>query len=390
MKSMSQKKRFQSRESWYLLLVSVPLSIFAALMLWGWFREWRAVGDVREKLDAITAAGDPINDSTMAALHQANTSKEDSAAWRDVARALQGLDSKFGELQFRFEYTDYYDIHAPLAGAEFVANYVTEAKPIVDSIRRLTLDTKDPGGPVWQPIIFRGFGTLLSDVQESKNVWWLLDKEFRVAYHAQEYDRAIDALEMSQGLITANDTPSVIVGGLVSNAMRRSLLNSIWFRENDDSWTADQLARLRRLAESPFDVNARWRSAIAGERAMFLSTRGVGDAIPREEEFSPISRVSMIHARSLMNVYQQILSFGDVAKRNRQNAIEAFEKSLARRDRNGNSISLTAVPFASSETWSSMFVPALVGASQGYSLVELGQRDAIKRIDEQQSKLEQE
>jgi hypothetical protein len=144
--------------------------------------------------------------------------------------------------------------------------FLDEAQPVISQITKL----RTTGKPVWQPIHFDGFNTLLPSLQNSRSVMYLLGLEFNYALHVVDRERAMRAIEAMQNCIDAYDFTFCYVAKLINiacvqqqyMAIRASLASSIW--------TEEDLSRLMALVKQPPDVQSEWKDTMDGELAMAM------------------------------------------------------------------------------------------------------------------------
>src|SRR5690606_25834757 len=80
-----------------------------------------------------------------------------------------------------------------------VAEFLQWMRPVIDDIQAAT----EYPTPVWQPIEFRGYSTLLEELQNSRSLVRLLSLDVEHALYHGESDRALRSLQAMQGVADA-------------------------------------------------------------------------------------------------------------------------------------------------------------------------------------------
>lgn len=265
------KKRFWLRGP--VLLASVPLILFGMFLIALGLHEKAAAERVQAEIARIRDVGDPIDDASMSRWFIEHTSRQGTKDWNEILRLVRNGESGFGSID-RFPYVGPAPVppEIPRAGewaeeAE-VAEYLRWMQPVIQQIHQAT----DYPHPVWQPIEFDGFKTLLEELQESRSIVRLLQLEAEHAIYHRDAERALRALDSMQGLAAAFDWPFCMVGELVQIALRGIHQSMIRRSLAADLWNEDQLQRLAEQLGPPREIPQRWQDIIAGERAMAMST----------------------------------------------------------------------------------------------------------------------
>src|SRR5690606_37668842 len=137
-------------------------------------------------------------------------------------------------------------------------------RPVIAQIHAAT---KHPA-PVWMPIEFHGFMTLLEELQNSRSIQRLMQLETEHAIYHRDAERAMAGLESMQGVAAAFDWPICMVADLVHIALRGSHRSMVRRSLAVDLWDEDQLRHLADQLGPPQDVRQRWFDVVAGERGM--------------------------------------------------------------------------------------------------------------------------
>lgn len=275
---MKSKRTGKSKRQTYwlrgpFLWASIPLALFGiCLIAWG-VQERRAADRVQAELVRIRDAGYPVGNASMTRWFAEQTSPEGTQDWNELLRLVHSEADSFGNVA-RIPYVG----GAPVAGrlapdatwaeeAE-VAEYLRWMRPVIEQIHEAT----EHPAPVWQPIQFQGFSTLLEELQGSRGIIRLLQLEVEHALYHRDADRALRALDSMRGVTDAFDWPFCIVCDLVHIAMRQVHQSTIRRSLAADIWNHDQLRQLTNQLLPPREIAERWRDVIAGERAMMLAS----------------------------------------------------------------------------------------------------------------------
>lgn len=265
----STKKAFWLR--WPFLVTVIPLTLLLVVAIALGINEWRAASRVKAELARIEAAGYPIDDASMSRWFLAHASQDGTAKWRQLLSLVTA-----GSSSFQLEQLPYLG-NAPIP-AEIEPGGLWESEPAVadylqwmrPAINDLHAATEYPT-PVWQPIEFRGFGTLLEELQNSRSLERLLRLEVEHALYHGESERALRSLQTMQGVAAAFDWQICMIADLINIAHYESQYQMIQRSLGLSLWSEEQLQLLQDQVSTPRDVPRRWANVIAGERAMMLS-----------------------------------------------------------------------------------------------------------------------
>jgi len=145
-----------------------------------------------------------------------------------------------------------------------VAEYLEWMRPVIDEIHAAAQYPT----PVWQPIEFRGFATLLEELQNSRTLARLLSLDVEHALYHGDSDRALRSLQAMQGVAAAFDWQICIIADLVNLALHQTHQGMIQRSLAVNPWSEEQLQLLQHQMSHPREVPRRWQNVIAGERAL--------------------------------------------------------------------------------------------------------------------------
>ncbi len=230
----NQEQRPRRRRRWLLVLLLLPVvlgAIVVAVLAIGEYRSSRAVAAEVARLRAV---GEPVDNESTARWFMANTSQKGTAAWREILVAVEQVSSNQAVSSF------------PIKAAQ------------------------NPT-PVWQPIAFDSFSTLLPEIQTSRAVVRLLSLEVRHALYHRDTERAMRGLAAMQATNAAFDWDFCMVAELVGIALRGVYRGEIRQSLRDTAWEPAQLDQLLAQIAQPRDVATHWSHNVSGERGMALA-----------------------------------------------------------------------------------------------------------------------
>ncbi len=235
------------RLAWFVWLLGLPLTIFAILIGVVCFRELQAARHVEAELTRLRAVGQPVDNVTMAKWFERRTSPEGTAAWDEVLYLASSpvIQDLSGDLPIVGQGKRLTNL---IPGSDWpaekdVADYLQRVKPVLDLTHAAT---KFPT-PVWFPLQFDGFSTLLEQWQNSRSVVRMLALDAEHACYQGESTRALRDIQSIEGTAKAFDSQAFMVGDLVCMAIRYQEFSAIQRSLRASIWDADQLAALREL-----------------------------------------------------------------------------------------------------------------------------------------------
>jgi len=362
------ERRPARRRRWLLLLVLLPIvtGLIAVAVLG--FGEYRSACEVTAEIARLRAAGEPVDNETLARWFHAGTSQEGTAAWRDVLVAVEQVSC--GETANSFPIIGLGKLPEPLVpGAPWpdeprIAEFLQEIRPLIAQIEQAG---RYPT-PVWQPIAFNGFATLLPEIQASRSVIRLLQLEVQHALYHRDIERARRGLDAMRITAAALSWDCSVVTDLVGLALRDTHRDTIRQSLLHTDWEPAQLDQLLAQVEPYGDAAARWQRIFAGERAMTLacvqSSVELDRMLSQGDEFGAAAMLLTPSCRKKyldrIAAIQQIGTEGvlGIGPRSR-----AWEEKFFREERRRFDDVLT-----------NLFVPAIAGMGTAYERDELARR----------------
>lgn len=285
--AMQECRRPSVRKRWLLWIVSLPAVVGVLAVAVLGFGEYRSAREVSAEIARLRAVGEPVDDETMARWFQAGTSREGTAAWREILAAVEQVSS--GEVVNSFPIVGLGKLPEHLVpGGQWpdepkIAEFLQEIRPLIAQIEQAG---RYPT-PVWQPIAFSGVATLLPECQASRAVIRLLHLEVLHALYHRDTERALRGLAAMQATAAAFEWDFCMVADLFGIALRSVHRDAIRQSLAETDWEPAQLDQLLAQVQHPRDFATRWHRTWAGERAMTLawlqgSREDLDGMLPRE------------------------------------------------------------------------------------------------------------
>jgi hypothetical protein len=280
-----QSTSVRHRRRWLALLISLPIALVAIVVAVLAFIEYRTSQQVAAEIARLRAAGEPVDNQSMASWFWANTPQEGTAAWREILAAVDQITARASINSFPIvgtgELPDDLVPGGEWADEPRIAEFLREVQPLLVQIEQAA---RYPA-PVWQPIAFDSFATLLPDIQSSRAIMRLCQLEFRHALYHQDTERIARSLAAMQATAAAFDWDMCMITDLVGIALRGIHRDSIRRALTHDGWQLAEIDALLAQVSQPRDIRARWHRIVAGERAMTLALLN-GDPRTREAMLS--------------------------------------------------------------------------------------------------------
>lgn len=334
-----------------MAMLSLLLCSIAGAIVWGLlfaFNEVRAAQAVKVRLARLEAEGLPTDDTSLEAWFLNWASQEGTAAWHNVLSLTQSqpfpacpddLNATPEELHPGCDW--------PAEPA--VADYLKKMQPVIAQIELLA----ESPTPVWQPIQFNGYATLLGAINHVRTVSRMLALEAQHAVYLDDPQRAFNALASMELVSRAFDWQLCDVCELVHLALEKMHWETIQLTLRSRIWTETEVDGLIQQVCPPLNVAPRWQRTAAGERAMALSSMS-----------SPKRMTSYLYDSEAWFSGLITLPSNQLA----------FLESVRRRERLGT-LPLSELPRAASReekrirtgSISDFFVPALMGYASAFA-----------------------
>lgn len=269
--ALEQDRSPPRRRRWLLRLVLLPIVLGVIAIAVLGVGEYRSAAEVKAEIARLQTAGEPVDDDTMAVWFRAGASQEGTAAWREILLAAEQVCA--GETALTLPIIGLGQMPENLVPGEpwpdepKIAEFLQEIRPLIAQIEQAG---RYPA-PVWQPIAFDSFHSLLPELQAFRGVVRLLHLEVLHALYQRDTERAVRGLAAMQATAAAFDWDFCMVSDLVGTALRGIHRDAIRKSLAHSDWQPDQLDQLLAQARQPRDVAQHWHRICAGERAMTLA-----------------------------------------------------------------------------------------------------------------------
>jgi hypothetical protein len=367
-----QQQQTRRSELAYLLAVVSPLLLLVVLFVLGSLRETAAEARFESVVTRLKSEGVPTDNHSSTISFDQRLSKKYSIQWQDVLVAQRELNARFTDMYISIhESEEIPRPNEPWDIEPIARRYTDEAKPIFDALDELVAE----GNLVWQPLVWQGFGTLLPEIQELRDLIRLLAVKFRLAVHQGDQAGAMQALELILGVNRAFDWQICLISDFVAIAhlsthrslIRQSLEVGFWKDEQ-------QIQKLREQLSIRDDYDARWLQMVAGEQAMLAEELSTSFGNTGLSVF-PFG----VPAATKVSVLETIRLAGEIKGVGTIDHVRAIENDIEQVSRRSPSTSPTSsftivgIPFALSEGPTGMLSSSYTVASQVYL------RDAMER-----------
>ncbi len=373
--------RTRCRESAYAgLAVIPPLAVFAILAL-GYWREHRTAIALQANFASLVDRNEPIGNATLTQVFDSRTTRTTTDQWAGIVASSSALVGKFEGLS-EPSLGELVPPGNPWTG-ETLANQISqEAQVVLDQFRSLSVDDK----PTWQPLLFDSVMTLLPELQDSRNVRTILSNEFRVAYHAGEHQRAVDALQMMLKLENAFDWQFCLVEASVRITRRQQRYELIRDSLGEDFWREQDLNQLLVQLRGTENLDQRWHRLLAGERAMILSALRIAESGNLESagminnvNFTPFG-IAPTHQAVILRVMQKMQSSAGIGTGQHVRDAQDYQWYPRYWDTEMNQFSVTSMPLAFGDEVGEYYLPAIQAASDAFARSDENRRMTITAV----------
>lgn len=241
-----------------------------------------------------------------------------------------------------------------------VDDFLKQARPLFD----LLYDAAKYPTPVWQPVEFHGFETMLPDLQNSRQIQRLLQLDFEHAIVHSDSDRGLRDLQAMQTTADAFDWDMFLVGELVNIALRSTYYESIQRSLYADVWSTEQLEQLMAQVRQPLPLAESWTASIESEKVMSLSY--VSGSQPPQPVGLLLSAESKL---DLMRKYAKIQALSRVPLGQLTRRADELERDWRSRQSN-----------IGADALSSMLLPAVVGYAEAFERWERSRRMVLTSL----------
>lgn len=322
------------RLRWIGLISLLPLGVFAIFLAIMVTQEITASSALKRKLESMRQAGEPFDNDSMALYFEKQLHKEGTNAWSEVlALSKASLDVSFAnELPIVGTGQIFWELRPGSAWPDElrVAEYMETVRPI---IKRIRLASELPK-PVWMPLRFDGYLTLLEPIQDSRMLTGILELDAVHSLYHKQSERALQDIVAMRSVADAFDWPCFLVAELTSIAMHGRQW-AITNRSLDyDLWNDEQLSILSAQVDKPFDIAKSWKDGLTGEIAMLsASLDNMSNLLPPEMAENPFYKLPVMPSTRLeiLRVLKEFQDFADQGEKGFAERVKAvFASQMAR------------------------------------------------------------
>ena len=352
------------RLNWIGLVSLVPIVFLIAIVCFIGYRETIASSELKAKLDEMRQAGEPFDDESMSKYFKRTSHAEGTAAWTEILTLSRAANS----ISDRLPVVGVGNLPTDLRpGSEWpdeprVAEFLNEVRPLIQRIYKGDEFPK----PVWMPIQFNGFSTLLEEIQESRVPARILNLDAMHALYHKDGDRALQDISAIRCVAQAFDWDICLVTKMVAIAIHGLHRDTINRSLNMDVWNDQQLIALSNHVNHPYETSKAWRASLAGELGMaypVLSDLRLGST----EDFSnnPLLGLPLMPSTKLtvLRAYEDWQRCADAG----DSRIEELAKSAQARFSTERSLSLSNV-------FIGMSMPAISSYAEMFDRFETNRR----------------
>ena len=272
----TKTSRFRWRR--VFLFFAIPIGIlwlvvFGLRLAWT-IRESQGRSQMERELEGLVQAGLPIDNESIDARYRQATSSTHTEEWLAVHEELQSgtftadsqgvptLDPKIESEPFEEDFK----LYGEWPAAEISSRLVNKYQALIERICILS----EANEPVYFPIEFRSWETLLPNTQSMRDVSRVVLLDARVALRNKEVDRLFrDLMALLRTSRVIEEEP-FIVSHLVSVAMRRLALGVVRHAIESNLLSDEQWDEIATLLQERTEIGSRWARTLQGEQGISL------------------------------------------------------------------------------------------------------------------------
>lgn len=267
---MSTADSAKSRLSLAIIFIflGLPILMCGGLLSWWIGRRAIAAHQLADARAEIVARGLPIDDQSLSEFRYQRMSHEYSDRWM---RVLDQLDSRsFTESAEGIPILGLPENEQPFVPGQpyqhhqDVRNFLAKWSELLNELHQIT----EGSGAIWTEIQFDSINTLLPRIQSTRQASRLLALEFDDAVRRDDCDQAFHSLVAMIGVFRSIEAEPLIISQLVHVALGATAMQQLKQAIELDLLNEEQLLKLLAQLKAMDDFGARYRIAIAGERAM--------------------------------------------------------------------------------------------------------------------------
>ena len=266
-----KKPKVRNKLRWIAVACSIPFLVLLGLAVWFAIGEWEASRLVYSEMEQLRLQSQPLDNESTAAWFNARTHKEGTDAWLEVLQLSESSARLAVDLPFVGSGFAPVDITPGMEwpGEPRVAEYLEVLDPLVTEIHQACEYPK----PVWLPIQWDGFRTLLPQLQQSTSVTRLLKLKAVHSLWKNQSDEALKSIKSILETASAMDSQAFQVTDFVCHGEIGTAIETINRSLRMDVWNEEQLATLSQLLSQQKDPVDSWKSVFECERALVMTLR---------------------------------------------------------------------------------------------------------------------
>ena len=252
-----------------MIFVVLPFSLILLLLLLWFGRESSGKRRLADRKANIVKQGLPIDDASLDQYYRDRTDPKNATAWKNVFATMASEDfkSSLKGVAILSESSEQPIIpdHEWAEEAESIA-FLEKWKTLHAEVVQLSIDAK----PVQFPTVFDSFNTMLTEVQELRQVARFLELQGRVGLRAGDSAIVRQNIDALLGLSKVPSGSPTLVSQLVAIALDGIGIGLLKDSLEFDVLSEGDLKILLPKVLLDINVGEEWKSTIAGERALAL------------------------------------------------------------------------------------------------------------------------
>jgi hypothetical protein len=299
-----------ARETIYLTLALLPPITLVALLLWGVWEQFTAAQYVEAEIASLKGSVEPVDNVKLVAAQRDQASIDGARDWNDLSVAIGVLDLKYGEAFRVLEDNEQLKPAGEDWSAKPIAElYSAEAAPLIERMQTLLQrDRTQPGDSIyWNGSVSHYSGNWLGDD--------LLLREFRLAYHNRDPERAADLLELYI------ESGQKMWGGVMMDPLSFIIHRSL----EHEFWTAETLMQVQQTLSDRKPTRTSWADQVTARRVDLLTQARMSEfhegVNPRLNDSAPYG-IAATHVARYLQFYDELETLPGYGSREHYWAVE--------------------------------------------------------------------
>lgn len=303
-KPINQRSWIRRPATWLAMTLTVLVGLLAVVV----GRELIAKSELNQQLSELKAKGVPVDNATMESYFVSTTSTEHSVEWRELSGVFASawIDSLGADLPYVGNRST---PAKALRGEEWAdaakaEEFLKELAPWMERLHEVAEKTKRP---VWHPIHFNGWSTLLGPIQESRSFTRVLSLDFDYALYSKDRQRAFQDLKTLRSTAEAYHWDAFVISELIYEAHLYMFYQSIFRSMRSSIWTIEDLQAMQSLIGERQDFEEKWSRL--QEKDMAMSLAGLdSDDVSLPEFSGPLEWIAKLPTSKLRFVEDSLQS----------------------------------------------------------------------------------